>query len=66
MGKTVTRQPRFVLYRDRKKQWRWKLIGTNGRKIACAGEAYRNRGDCLANIKLLYGASEFPIESPAV
>jgi len=33
----------FELYRDRQKQWRWRLIAPNGRKVAGAGEGYHNR-----------------------
>jgi uncharacterized protein YegP (UPF0339 family) len=37
----------LILYKDRKKQWRWKLVAANGNKIANGGEGYINRIDCL-------------------
>lgn len=39
------------LYKDRKKQWRWKLLASNGRKIANGGEGYINHQDCLEMAK---------------
>ena len=36
----------LILYKDRKKQWRWKLVSANGNKIANGGESYVNRSDC--------------------
>jgi uncharacterized protein YegP (UPF0339 family) len=35
------------VYKDRKREWRWRLIAENGRKVACCGEGYRRRKDCL-------------------
>ena len=36
----------LILYKDRKKQWRWKLVAANGNKIANGSEGYVNRVDC--------------------
>lgn len=35
---------KFILYRDRKKEWRWRLKARNGRVIATSGEGYKRRG----------------------
>lgn len=32
------------LYRDKKGQFRWTLIASNGRKLADSGESYKRRG----------------------
>jgi len=38
---------KLIIYRDRKKQFRWKLVATNGKKIANGGEGYINHKDCV-------------------
>jgi hypothetical protein len=37
----------FVLYRDLKRQWRWRLVARNGRILADSAEGYNRRQDCL-------------------
>jgi uncharacterized protein YegP (UPF0339 family) len=32
-------------YRDRQRQYRWRLRHRNGRVVACSGEGYRRRTD---------------------
>jgi uncharacterized protein YegP (UPF0339 family) len=34
------------VYRDRKREWRWRAVSANGRKIANGGESYRNKKAC--------------------
>lgn len=36
-----------VLYKDRKHQWRWRIVAANGRKVANCGEGYINRSHAL-------------------
>lgn len=38
---------KLIIYKDRKKQFRWKLVATNGKKIANSGEGYINKKDCI-------------------
>lgn len=33
----------FIIYRDRKKEFRWKLVASNGKKIAVSGEGFKRR-----------------------
>jgi len=40
-------KPKAYLYRDRKGEWRWKIVAANGHKLANGGESYRRRIDCL-------------------
>lgn len=36
----------FVIYKDAKGEWRWKLRASNGRTVADSGEGYKNRTHC--------------------
>ena len=40
---------RLHFYRDRstKREWRWKLFASNGKKVAASGEGYANMKDCV-------------------
>ena len=40
---------KFEVYKDRKKQWRWRLKASNGRVIA-QGESYKSRTATLNGI----------------
>ena len=35
------------VYRDRKKEWRWRRIAMNGRKVSNSGEGYQRPGYCM-------------------
>lgn len=43
----------FQLYLDRNRQYRWRLVASNGRIIADSGEAYVNRGDCERAVNMV-------------
>lgn len=47
-------QRRVHIYTDRRREWRWTLFATNGKKVACSGEGYRRRGDCVAMARALF------------
>jgi uncharacterized protein len=54
---------RFVLYKDTAKQYRWRLLASNGKTVADSGEAYWNKSDCLAGIELVKSTnSSSPVE----
>ena len=40
---------KFVVYRDAKSEYRWRLVASNG-KIVASGEGYKNKADCLSTI----------------
>lgn len=40
------RKGRYVVYRDRQGDYRWRLVAGNGKVIATSGEGYRRRRDC--------------------
>ncbi len=39
---------KFIIYRDSKKEWRWRLKASNGKIIADSGEGYKRKFDCIA------------------
>lgn len=41
----------FELYRDKGKEYRWRLKAANGRIMADSGEGYTNKADCSAGIE---------------
>lgn len=43
----MKRTPELVYYRDRKKEWRWKVVAANGRIIANSGEGYTRYAFCV-------------------
>jgi uncharacterized protein YegP (UPF0339 family) len=36
----MKRKPKTAIYRDKKGEWRWQLVATNGRILADSGESY--------------------------
>jgi len=37
-----------------RKEWRWRIKAANGKIIGASTEGYKNRVDCVDNLKLLY------------
>jgi uncharacterized protein YegP (UPF0339 family) len=50
---SVTRSLTFELYRDARKEYRWRLKATNGQIIATSGEGYKAKADCQHGIDLI-------------
>ncbi len=44
---------KFELYKDKKKEWRWRLKASNGKIIADSGEGYKNKEDAENGISLV-------------
>jgi hypothetical protein len=44
---------RFVVYRNAKREFSWRLRSANGQTIANAGEGYKSKAACLAGIDLV-------------
>lgn len=38
---------KYIVYRDRKKEWRWKIQGRNGKIECSSGEGYKRRAGAL-------------------
>lgn len=56
----------FEVYRDSRRQFRWRLKSGNGRVIATAGDAYKTKASCLEGIELVrQGAGTAEIEDQA-
>ncbi len=66
MPTPTTPPTKFLIYRDKRGQWRWYLRARNGRKIANGGQGYRDKAKCLAAIDLVRGASAAPVEKAPV
>lgn len=47
---------KFELYKDRKKEFRWRLIASNGRIVADCAEGYRRKSTMLNSIVLFANA----------
>lgn len=44
---------KFILYRDRKREWRWRLKARNGRVIADSAEGYKRKRDAEYGVLLI-------------
>lgn len=40
----------FEVFKDKKKEWRFRLVAPNGEIIA-QGEGYKNKKDCLSTVE---------------
>ena len=43
----------FEIYKDKSKQFRWRLRASNGKIIADSGESYVAKADCQHGIELV-------------
>lgn len=48
---------RFEIDRNSAGQYIWRLVASNGRIIATAGESYVNKADCIHGINLVKGTT---------
>lgn len=53
---------RFQIYRDRQRQWRWRLIAMNGKTVADSAEGYRRRRGCLHGVQLVRDSVNAPLK----
>jgi len=44
---------RFEIYKDRIREWRWRLISPNGNILAVSSESYKNRKDVTDIVKTI-------------
>ena len=42
---------KWTLYNDKKNEWRWKRVASNGRIVGASTEGYKNRSDCIDNAR---------------
>ena len=45
----------IVFFKDKKSEYRWRMLADNGRIVADSGEGYKNKTDCLSGIELVFG-----------
>ncbi len=45
--------PKWSIYRDKAKLWRWRFVSSNGNVLADSGESYARRVDAKDGIALL-------------
>ena len=48
-------QPRFDVYVDRAKEWRWTFYAANGLKVADSAEGYTTKQACLHGLGIVKG-----------
>lgn len=41
---------KFETYQDKRGEWRWRRIATNGKIVGAACEGYKDKKDCVANM----------------
>ena len=41
----------FELYKDKKSQFRWRLLAANGNNVCSSSEAYTTKHNCMKSIK---------------
>jgi uncharacterized protein YegP (UPF0339 family) len=39
------------VYRDKKREWRWRVRAANGRVLADSGEGYKRRSDAVRGVR---------------
>jgi len=50
----------YIVYRDVKGEWRWRLNAGNHEPIA-SGEGYANKSDCLNAVRIVKASSLAPV-----
>lgn len=54
----------YVVYRDKKKEWRWREVAANGKTIADSAEGYVERSDAYARAEREAGITPVEVEEP--
>jgi uncharacterized protein YegP (UPF0339 family) len=44
---------KFHLYRDKNREWRWRLKASNGRVLADSGEGYKRKGGARKAVEIV-------------
>lgn len=56
------RKTHVRIYRDKRKEWRWRAIAANGKILADSGEGFKRRDRCEENLALTAFALTGPVE----
>ncbi len=60
----ATKAPKIEIYKDKKNEFRWRLLSSNGRTVADSGEGYTRRDNlnrALAVLKTSFQANDLQI-----
>jgi uncharacterized protein YegP (UPF0339 family) len=58
---------RFTVYRDAKREWRWRLRARNGRIIADSAEGYKTEGAAMDRVLVIMAeaaSAEYVVTKP--
>lgn len=48
----MKKKPGVTFYKDKRGEWRWRVVAGNGRILAVSSESYKNKLDCIAGVEL--------------
>ena len=51
----------FEIYRDSRREWRWRYVAENGNNMANGGEGYKNKSDCENGIDKMKASQGVPV-----
>jgi len=51
----------YIYYKDKKGEWRWRLVASNGRIIADSGEGYKSEKECKDDIDRVKNSKDAPV-----
>lgn len=46
----MKRPGHIVVYQDKKKEWRWRVVASNGNTLSDSGEGFKRRIGCMNNL----------------
>lgn len=52
----------FMIYQDRKQEWRWRLVAANGRTMADGSEGYTRKRDCVRALQTIQALELWRVE----
>ena len=52
---------KFHVYKDRRNEYRWRLIAANGKILADSAEGYTTKQSCKDGIELVKGTTNAPL-----
>jgi uncharacterized protein len=58
----IKRQSKLEIYRDNKKEWRWKIIASNGNILAECSEGYKRKAGLKTGLKAIVNFFEYNLK----
>ena len=53
---------KIVIFKDKKGEWRWKMVAKNGRTVATSGEGYKQRAKLIKTLEVIAACTEVHVE----